>query len=345
MGLPIGAEAPLLQGVDFSVRGTALLLMSQGVFRNLTPRAVAVFHLLAEWGEIPGLQVAVISPGLADEQSLSTLQQIASRILTVYDPWNSVRRAYGFLDDRITASAFFFIDRAGRVVYRWLGTPIFGRAWDSMLRVPQYLADYDNVPSDLMMFHHPDTMLNVPLAPFKFPDLNDDLHTLPVVERPSFIYFIRGVPDVEYTAASAVVARLFDGKASFFAVTPGLSAEGLLSNRAMVERGLREDIVAPEAEEMFGPVPALYDAIEKWVTTIWRGSLFPEMKETERALGVPVLRDMDLQALYSWGLGTFGFESYLVLGANGAIISRGRVREEFEPLYVYWLEEVIGGSD
>ena len=200
----------------------------------------------------------------------------------------------------------------------------------------------------MIMQNHPENTLESLAIPFDFLDLDDNVHVLPTPGEMTVIYFMPAVPDVENTARSAVFARLaqrFSDHASFYAVIPDGSADGLRTKQVLADRGLIDSAVPPEAEQMFGPLPATHEGIQQWLTESWKASTLPEMKEAQSALGIPVLRDTGSQAMFTWGISLFGYRTYLILDEDGEIIAFERIENRFEPLYRYWLEEVIGGNE
>ena len=126
MGLPIGEAAPTLEGVDFSGRGTAIVFMSEAVLDEPTPKVLSLFDLLAEWGEIPGLQVVAVLSRIRDHAILTALQELAPRTLTVDDRWNTSRLDYGLRIEANPGVAFFFIALAVLHIAGW-GYPFLAK--------------------------------------------------------------------------------------------------------------------------------------------------------------------------------------------------------------------------
>jgi hypothetical protein len=348
MGLPIGMFAPPIEGVSLSDVNTVIVFMYHTILKEVSSRLESLFQLLAEWDEIPGVQVVSVMSYVGDPEVLVSLHDIAPCTLAVDDRMDVTREAYNLRNTAGPGLAFYFLDTRGRIAYRWLGLPIFGNAWADFLRVPCHLAENNAVPAGAIMQYHPDNTLGALADTFEFTDLAGDHVHLPALGRPAFVYFMLGVSGVEMNSSSRVVsglARAFSDHISFYAIIPDVTAEGLLLNQEVADRGLIADAVAQEAEDLLGPLPSTVEEIKVWLDDLWTGVTLPPMLKAQDVLGIPVLRDADSQAQFGWGVSLYGYRTFLVLDEDGHILAFGPLETAFAPLYAQWLEEMRGDSE
>lgn len=344
MGLPIGASAPVLSGVDFSTHGTVIVFLAGDKFSNLTPQSVALFKLLNEWGGRTDLQIVAVLGSTIDTRMASALLKEAPLTNVIRDQSASFRFAYHIELLENPSHVFFFVDRSGRVAYRWFGFPIFGEPTHDFMSVPEVLSQAESLPSDLILLNHPDSTLGNSARFFDFITLEGQIFSIADMAEPTLFYFIRSVPDIASTEASLVVKRLaesFSSHLRFVACIPDVTAEGLLMSKEMVELGLREFAVAPESENLHGPLPSSLEDIADWLDEVFAEDILPAMTEAQEELGIPIIRDMGSQALFTWGISTYGYGTYIILDTDGTILAFEKIEPVFEPLYIYWIEEVI----
>lgn len=348
MGIAIGESAPEIAKVPFSDSNcTALVFFHESSLDEMTPRLNSVFELLREWTEIPGLQVGVLFSLVRDIRILTSIQETAPLATVVDDRWNLLREAYNLLESPGPGIAFFFVDSGGIVSYRWLGMPVFGEAWDDFLETPYVLSSLSDIPTDSIFHNSPRSTTGKAASQFGFTDLEGNSFMLPENGNPTFLYFMTATPGVGRTDTSMLVSHLahqFGSSIDFYAVVPSITPEGLLSCTLVEKRGIIERAVSQEAQGMYGPLPESLPEIQEWLDNVWNESTLPFLLEAQDTLGVTVLNDEGSRALFTWGLSLFGYRTLVLLDANGRITLIDQIDVSYEPLYSYWLEEVIAGN-
>ncbi len=343
MGLALGVQAPQVGDVDFADKITVVIFVSEAKLYQEAESMAPIYLLLCEWDEIPEVEVVTVLP-CAEESEFG--KGWPARIETVSDPGNTLRYQYNIADPVSPGLSFFFVDRTGMIVYRWLGLPVFGEGWASFLSIAGHLAEGGDACDTRAVQSHPDNSFGKHVAAYDFLGLDDTPTRIPG-EEVAVLLFLRGVPGVARSSAASIFRRLADEygeQAAFYVVTPDVSAEGLLASQEACSRGLIDTAVDPLAESTVGPLPGDLEGIRTWIRSLWDMSTLPMLSDLEQQMGIPVLRDFGSRALFGWGLSLMGYGTYAVLDANGTLLSCEMIVDTFEPLYRYWLGELVAAQ-
>jgi len=115
LGLPVGAEAPALEGHDFDA-GPTLLAAVNGHCNS------EYLQLLQLWSHIPELRVVVAFTGMTASTVASAMDGLGDAARVIRDP-EAIPVCATYRVGRMASSVTFLIDTDGTIVYRRRGFP------------------------------------------------------------------------------------------------------------------------------------------------------------------------------------------------------------------------------
>jgi len=145
LGLPIGAEAPEIPGIELGGRHTLIAFFNGFVCPEI--------GLLRPLSEIEDLQVVAVLSRLPKSTLDSIPEEIGEGVTTVTDPIaRSLCASYYVGDHPGVAQATFFVNEEGTIVYRRISSDL-GWLVDGDFLIPRYFAATDTVPEGTVLQH------------------------------------------------------------------------------------------------------------------------------------------------------------------------------------------------
>lgn len=144
VGLPAGAPAPTIPGVDFAESNTVVWVVN----RDYNPEYLP---LVRGWGETPGLQVVTVAAQIFGLGVGELRTGLGEGVKLILEPQARVVAAQ-YLVGEYSSPVTFLVDRSGTIVWRRRGAFRLseGPEYD---RIVRYFADHGSLPDDALAQH------------------------------------------------------------------------------------------------------------------------------------------------------------------------------------------------
>ncbi|RLE34402.1 hypothetical protein DRJ24_03965 [Candidatus Acetothermia bacterium] len=145
LGLPIGAEAPAIPGVELIGRHTLIVFFNEFVCPEV--------GLLRPVSQIEGLQLVVVLSRLPKSTVTAITDQIGEKATVVADPTAGILCSSYYVGDHPgVAQMTFFVDEDGAIIHRRISPDLGWLAYDDFL-VLLHFAETGTVPEGTILQH------------------------------------------------------------------------------------------------------------------------------------------------------------------------------------------------
>lgn len=301
VGLPVGAEAPPIEGVEFGSANTLVVAVHTTYDPDYLP-------LVAAWAALPEIRVVVLAASVTGAKLRDLRQALGdSESALIADPQATILCATYYVGAR-PGGVTFLVDRAGTILYRRRGFPLFAAL--ELDRIVRAFAASGTIPADALMQHVLWYGDQAPWPNFPLYDLaRRPVDLLP--GRPRLVYFgpAFGNNAVAFGEIDSLRTRYPEVEFVWL-----LSCRSDDSTRAMYDYAHTYGSAATH--------PEVYDVpFEDFLARYDRDLLFFEMaKEALPAAegGWTVLFDLDSRLGTHWNL--YVSRSILILDADGTVL-------------------------
>ena len=141
LGLPVGAAAPPIEGIDFQAANTVLLVINKICDSEYWP-------LIGEWSELRGCQVVVVASRMLSSKLFELRAAVGEGVEIIKDPLAAIVCASYQVGDH-ASSATFLVNREGTIVYRRRRFPNY--AVPELERIVHCFAEHGAPPDDALL--------------------------------------------------------------------------------------------------------------------------------------------------------------------------------------------------